>query len=159
MLDPSRDPDIALPVDDELLGDLTAPKWKILSGGKIQVESKDDIRKRIGRSTDAGDAAVQAFWEEGFGAAAWIDWARKKAEAAEAERAGAAEGTAPESRQDGTTPPLEAAADTGPDPDAPQRPPVSAPETAAPEPAEPPLDPAEALRQARNASFAAGSWA
>lgn len=82
LLDPSRDPDLALPPDDELLGDLTAPKWKILSGGKIQVESKDDIRKRIGRSTDAGDAVVQAHWEEGFGATAWIEWARKKAEAA-----------------------------------------------------------------------------
>ena len=82
LLDPSHDPDLALPVDDELLGDLTAPKWRILSGGRIQVESKDDIRKRIGRSTDAGDATVQAFWEEGHGATAWIDWARKKAEQA-----------------------------------------------------------------------------
>jgi hypothetical protein len=84
ILDPSKDSDTALPVDDLLLGDLTAPKWKILSGGRIQVESKDDIRKRIGRSTDAGDAGVQAFWEEGFGATAWIDWMRKKAEAAAA---------------------------------------------------------------------------
>lgn len=82
LLDPSAAPDMALPPDDELTGDLTAPKWKILSGGKIQVESKDDIRKRIGRSTDAGDATVQAFWEEGFGAAAWIEWARRKAEEA-----------------------------------------------------------------------------
>jgi hypothetical protein len=79
LLDPSAGPDVALPVDDELLGDLTAPKWKILSGGKIQVESKDDIRKRIGRSTDAGDGVVQSFWQEGFGASAWIDWARDKA--------------------------------------------------------------------------------
>ena len=38
-----------------LLGDLSAPKWKVLSGGKIQVESKDDIRKRLGRSTDDGE--------------------------------------------------------------------------------------------------------
>jgi hypothetical protein len=84
ILDPSGDPDVALPPDDELLGDLTAPKWKILSGGKIAVESKDEIRKRIGRSTDAGDATVQAFWEEGFGAGAWIEWAKRKAEAAAA---------------------------------------------------------------------------
>lgn len=84
LLDPSRNPDAALPVDDLLLGDLTAPKWKIMSGGKIQVESKDDIRKRIGRSTDAGDAVVQSYWEEDSGAAAWIEWARKKAEAATA---------------------------------------------------------------------------
>ena len=45
-----------------LLGDLSAPKWKVLSGGKIQVESKDDIRARLGRSTDDGDAVAMAFW-------------------------------------------------------------------------------------------------
>lgn len=55
--------DVALPPDDLLTGDLTAPGWKVLSGGKIQVESKDDIRKRLGRSTDDGDAVVMAFYE------------------------------------------------------------------------------------------------
>jgi hypothetical protein len=35
-----------------------------MSGGKIQIESKDDIHKRIGRSTDDGDAAVMAFYQE-----------------------------------------------------------------------------------------------
>jgi hypothetical protein len=82
LLDPSRDSDLALPPDDLLLGDLTAPKWRILSGGKIQVESKDDIRKRLGRSTDDGDAVVQSLWREDTGAGQWIEWARKKAEAA-----------------------------------------------------------------------------
>ncbi len=62
LLDPSNEFDIALPPDDMLIGDLTAPKWKVQSGGKIQVESKDDIRERIGRSTDAGDAVMQAFY-------------------------------------------------------------------------------------------------
>lgn len=60
-LDPAMEPDIALPDDDELLGDLTAPKWRELSGGKIAIESKDDLRTRIGRSTDKGDAVIQAF--------------------------------------------------------------------------------------------------
>jgi hypothetical protein len=54
---------IALPPDDLLIGDLTAPTWRVVSGGKIQVESKDEIRKRIGRSTDDGDAVIQAFWD------------------------------------------------------------------------------------------------
>ena len=103
LLDPSRDPDVALPADDELLGDLTAPKWKILSGGKIQVESKDEIRKRIGRSTDAGDAVVQSFWQEGVGANAWIDWARKKAEAEEPAPADA--GPEPDTEDPGAGPP------------------------------------------------------
>lgn len=62
ILDPSSGLGVALPPDDLLIGDLTAPHWRVMSGGNIQVESKDDIRKRIGRSTDTGDAVVQAFW-------------------------------------------------------------------------------------------------
>ena len=62
MLDPSSGSDICLPDDEMLLGDLSAPQWRVQSGGKIQVESKDEIRKRIGRSTDDGDAVIQAFW-------------------------------------------------------------------------------------------------
>jgi len=48
-----------LPNDDKLIGDLTAPKWRLMSGGKIRVEEKDDLRKRLKRSTDDGDAVVQ----------------------------------------------------------------------------------------------------
>lgn len=54
--------EIMLPPDDKLIGDLTAPKWRVSSGGKIQIESKDDIKKRLGRSTDDGDAVVMAFY-------------------------------------------------------------------------------------------------
>jgi hypothetical protein len=61
LLDPAGDGEIALPPDDELTGDLTAPQWTVQSGGRILIESKDDIRKRLGRSTDAGDAVVMAF--------------------------------------------------------------------------------------------------
>ena len=60
-LDPAYGATIALPPDDFLIGDLTAPHWKTTSTGKIQIESKDEIRKRIGRSTDDGDAVVMAF--------------------------------------------------------------------------------------------------
>lgn len=65
LLDPSAGSDVCLPPDDNLIGDLTAPKsGEVLSGGKIKIESKKDIKKRIGRSTDQGDAVVQAFWTE-----------------------------------------------------------------------------------------------
>jgi hypothetical protein len=60
-LDPAFGPTIALPPDDSLIGDLTAPHYSVTSTGRIQIESKDDIRKRLGRSTDSGDAVVQAF--------------------------------------------------------------------------------------------------
>lgn len=52
---------ILLPPHDELIGELTAPRWRVLSGAVIKVESKDDIRRRIGRSTDHADAVMQAF--------------------------------------------------------------------------------------------------
>ena len=61
LLDPAGGATIALPPDDTLTGDLTAAHWRVQSGGKILIGSKDDIRARIGRSTDAGDAVVQAF--------------------------------------------------------------------------------------------------
>ncbi len=56
---------LALPLDDELAGDLTTLHYKYTSDGKIQVESKDDVRKRIGRSTDRGDAVMQSCWPQG----------------------------------------------------------------------------------------------
>src|ERR1044072_1084346 len=62
LLDPDSDWDIMLPPDDLLTGDLTSPHYRVMSGGKIQVESKEDIIKRLGRSTDDGDAVVMAFW-------------------------------------------------------------------------------------------------
>lgn len=63
LLEPERGRPVSLPPDDLLTGDLTAPKWRVLSGGRIKVEAKDDIRKRLGRSTDSADAVVQSFWD------------------------------------------------------------------------------------------------
>lgn len=62
-LDPdSPDEPILLPPDDELTGDLTAPKWWVTGAGKIQIEGKDEIRKRLSRSPDTGDAVAMVFW-------------------------------------------------------------------------------------------------
>jgi hypothetical protein len=59
-LDPAFEPTLCLPPDDNLLGELTAPKWREV-GGKIQVEAKEDIKKRIGRSTDLADAVCHTL--------------------------------------------------------------------------------------------------
>jgi len=61
LLDPTYGSQIALPPDDTLIGDLTSPRWEATSTGVIKIESKDDIRKRLGRSPDVGDAVVMAF--------------------------------------------------------------------------------------------------
>ena len=60
-LDPtSKQKPVAFPPDDHLIGDLTAPRWHRRTSG-IQIEAKDEIRKRLGRSTDVGDAIVHAL--------------------------------------------------------------------------------------------------
>lgn len=47
--------------ETSLLGELIAPKWKELSNGRILVESKEEIRKRLGRSTNLADACLQVL--------------------------------------------------------------------------------------------------
>jgi hypothetical protein len=61
LLDPHGPHSISLIDDDDLKGDLCMPKYGINSSGKIVIESKPDIKKRLGRSPDTGDACVYAF--------------------------------------------------------------------------------------------------
>jgi hypothetical protein len=63
LLDPEQGEEICLPDVDELIGDLSAPKWEMLKDAVVKMESKKDIISRIGRSTDYGDAVCLAFWE------------------------------------------------------------------------------------------------
>jgi hypothetical protein len=58
-LDPANPEPIALPPDPQLAGDLAAPRWWLTKSG-IQIEPKDDIKKRLGRSPDRGEAAIFA---------------------------------------------------------------------------------------------------
>ena len=53
--------EIAVPNDRKLFEELTLITWKLTSNGRIQIESKDDLRKRLGRSTDHADAASLFF--------------------------------------------------------------------------------------------------
>ena len=68
-LDPSQPggSPIALPPDQILLADLAAPSFwlaKVDGQAAIQVEPKEDVTDRLNRSTDRGDAVVQA-WSAG----------------------------------------------------------------------------------------------
>lgn len=64
-LDPAYGEDIALPPDEKLTQDLITPTYDLAPGGRILVEDKEQIRKRLGRSTDTADAVAMAFWVEG----------------------------------------------------------------------------------------------
>src|SRR5262245_7962560 len=59
-LDPVAGDGVALPPDRRLAAQLAAPTWR-LRGNAILIESKDDIRKRLGASTDDADAVILAW--------------------------------------------------------------------------------------------------
>jgi hypothetical protein len=61
-LEPDNLHGILLPPDPKLLADLAAARWKLTPRG-IQVESKVDIVKRLGRSPDRADAVALALCE------------------------------------------------------------------------------------------------
>jgi hypothetical protein len=60
MLDPASGNDICLPPDTQLKADLTSIRYRI-EAGNIKCESKEDIKARIGRSPDKGDAVLLGF--------------------------------------------------------------------------------------------------
>lgn len=51
---------LMLPDDPKLKAELTTPRWKI-SGNSIQIESKDEIRDRVGYSPDRADTIIQLW--------------------------------------------------------------------------------------------------
>jgi hypothetical protein len=61
-LDPSNNTGAMLPDEGELLAELAAPKWR-LRGPIIEVESRDQIVERIGRSPDRASAFILGLIE------------------------------------------------------------------------------------------------
>ena len=57
---------IKLPEDDELLEDLTTPRYEYASDGRLKIESKEAMRKRGKASPDKGDAVCMLMLEEDF---------------------------------------------------------------------------------------------
>jgi hypothetical protein len=60
-LDPESGMNLALPPDAQLMGDLCAVRRKPRAGTVIVLEEKDEIKKRLGRSPDCGDALALTF--------------------------------------------------------------------------------------------------
>jgi hypothetical protein len=60
-LDPESGEEIALPPGRDVRVELMAPRYQ-LTGGKIKVEPKDNIKERIGRSPDIADGIALAWY-------------------------------------------------------------------------------------------------
>jgi len=58
----TQDMPVQLPDSDELLGDLTSLGYKFDSSGRLQIESKDELRKRGMKSPDLADALSLTFY-------------------------------------------------------------------------------------------------
>lgn len=61
-LNPANGMNPCLPPCDELVEEATQIKWKFQSNGSIIIEPKEDIKKRIGRSTDYFDSLANTFY-------------------------------------------------------------------------------------------------
>jgi hypothetical protein len=72
LLDPAFGAEVMLPPDDLLLSDLTTPTWDVTTGvpPRIQVETKESVSARLGRSPDRGDVVAMAFWADMLAASA-----------------------------------------------------------------------------------------
>ena len=72
--------DVSLPKDDALYAELAGPRYMFTSSGKIQVESKESMKKRGIRSPDRADAVCLALANDhttmAFGVAAAGSWAK-----------------------------------------------------------------------------------
>jgi len=76
-LDPASGDAVCLPPDRELMADLCAPTWKLTVRG-IQVEAKEELIKRIGRSPDKGDAVVYAWTVKTSQGRGIFSWAKEQ---------------------------------------------------------------------------------
>ena len=54
--------EIGLITDDKVLSDLSSIHYTIEGDKQIKIESKDEIKKRVGRSPDYADALCYAVW-------------------------------------------------------------------------------------------------
>ena len=72
--------DVKLPRDEALYSELAAPRYHFTSSGKLQVESKEAMRKRGVNSPDRADAVCLALANEhttmAFGTSSSGSWSR-----------------------------------------------------------------------------------
>ena len=78
-LDPNGGDDAALPPGNEIVADLCSARYKLTTAG-VQVEEKEEIKKRLGRSPDKGESILLANYTGGENG--WLTYAKREAERA-----------------------------------------------------------------------------
>jgi hypothetical protein len=67
LFDPRNPECIGVPDDPRLKEELVGLKYKEVTGGRIQIEPKDQVIKRLGRSPDRADALAMAVYGQSRG--------------------------------------------------------------------------------------------
>ena len=75
-LDPKNDTGAMLPPDDQLAEEMSEVRWSFRSDGRVLIEKKDEIKKRLGRSPDRFDALANTFYPTHAVTGGRIDLAR-----------------------------------------------------------------------------------
>lgn len=57
---------LSIPDDEDLVGEISAIKYGFSPTGKLQVEKKEELKKRLGRSPDKGDALALTYFSDVF---------------------------------------------------------------------------------------------
>ena len=65
-LNPKNGFGAALPPCDKLMEEATETKWFFMSDGRIAIEKKDEIKKRIKRSPDYFDSLANTFYPRDY---------------------------------------------------------------------------------------------
>lgn len=73
-LDPANPEAIALPQDLEMQAQMSGIKYKINKQGKVQLQSKEDMKKTLGYSPDKFDAIAIAVWVSRGGSSVTQPW-------------------------------------------------------------------------------------
>jgi len=80
-LDPAKGATLCLPPGELLAADLSSPRWATMAGGKLVIETKKEVKKRLGRSPDRGDSVILGNWlqaNQSFGVEdSTFDWVDK----------------------------------------------------------------------------------
>jgi hypothetical protein len=61
LLEPTHGEPIEVPRENDLIEELVVPKYNTRSGALIEIEGKDDIKKRLKRSPDLADGMAYAY--------------------------------------------------------------------------------------------------
>ncbi|RYF68439.1 MAG: hypothetical protein EOO39_19415 [Cytophagaceae bacterium] len=65
-LNPANNQNAMLPPGDRLKEEAIEIRWKFQSNGEVKIEKKEDIIKRLGRSTDEFDALANTFYPKHY---------------------------------------------------------------------------------------------